>query len=65
MPSHLDTPTAIAVYKPQDATTNPSLILAAVKKPEYARLIDVAVEYAKKKGGYVSCPSLSSSCTVS
>merc|ERR1712093_601699 len=44
---------SIAVYKPQDATTNPSLILAAVKKPEYARLIDVAVEYAKKKGGDV------------
>ncbi|GAA5833588.1 hypothetical protein JCM9279_001569 [Rhodotorula babjevae] len=44
---------SIAVYKPQDATTNPSLILAAVKKPEYARLIDVAVEYAKNKGGDV------------
>ncbi|GAA5950309.1 hypothetical protein JCM21900_001110 [Sporobolomyces salmonicolor] len=42
---------SIAVYKPQDATTNPSLILAAVKKPEYAKLIDVAVEYAKKQGG--------------
>ncbi|GAA6051043.1 hypothetical protein JCM3770_005470 [Rhodotorula araucariae] len=42
---------SIAVYKPQDATTNPSLILAAVKKPEYARLIDVAVDYAKQKGG--------------
>ncbi|BGP40331.1 Transaldolase [Rhodotorula kratochvilovae] len=42
---------SIAVYKPQDATTNPSLILAAVKKPEYARLIDTAVEYAKQKGG--------------
>lgn len=44
---------AIAVYKPQDATTNPSLILAAVKNPNYARLIDVAVDYAKKKGGCV------------
>lgn len=43
--------TAIAAYKPQDATTNPSLILAAVKDPKYAKLIDVAVEYAKKKGG--------------
>ncbi|RQM07446.1 hypothetical protein DH86_00002892 [Scytalidium sp. 3C] len=36
-------------YKPQDATTNPSLILAATKKPEYAKLIDVAVEYGKKQ----------------
>lgn len=38
-------------YKPQDATTNPSLILAASKKPEYAALIDAAVEYGKKQGG--------------
>ena len=37
-------------YKPQDATTNPSLILAASKKPEYAKLIDAAVEYGKKNG---------------
>lgn len=43
--------TAIAKYKPQDATTNPSLILAASKKAEYANLIDKAVEYAKKHGG--------------
>lgn len=34
-------------YKPQDATTNPSLILAASKKPEYAKLIDKAVEFGK------------------
>ena len=40
-------------YKPQDATTNPSLILAASKKPEYAKLIDNAVSYAKQKGGSV------------
>jgi len=40
-------------YKPQDATTNPSLILAASKKPEYAKLIDAAVEYGKKHGGSV------------
>lgn len=37
-------------YKPQDATTNPSLILAASKKAEYAKLIDVAVEYGKSHG---------------
>ncbi|OAL43738.1 transaldolase [Pyrenochaeta sp. DS3sAY3a] len=40
-------------YKPQDATTNPSLILAASKKPEYAKLIDAAVEFGKKQGGSV------------
>ncbi|KAH6643545.1 transaldolase 1 [Boeremia exigua] len=35
-------------YKPQDATTNPSLILAASKKPEYEKLIDAAVAWGKK-----------------
>lgn len=39
---------SISKYKPQDSTTNPSLILAATKQPKYAKLIDVAVEYAKK-----------------
>jgi transaldolase len=39
------------VFKPQDATTNPSLVLAATKKPEYARLVDIAVTYAKEQGG--------------
>ncbi|KAF8543262.1 hypothetical protein BDD12DRAFT_821465 [Trichophaea hybrida] len=37
-------------YKPQDATTNPSLILAASKKPQYAKLVDAAVEYGKAHG---------------
>jgi len=37
-------------YKPQDATTNPSLILAASKKAEYASLIDKACEYGSKHG---------------
>ncbi|CDR37792.1 CYFA0S01e17304g1_1 [Cyberlindnera fabianii] len=40
---------SIAKYTPQDATTNPSLILAAASKPEYAALIDKAVAYAKEK----------------
>ncbi|KJZ75863.1 Transaldolase [Hirsutella minnesotensis 3608] len=44
---------SIGKYKPQDATTNPSLILAASKKAEYAKLMDVAIEYAKSKGGSV------------
>ncbi|KAG9044761.1 sedoheptulose-7-phosphate:D-glyceraldehyde-3- phosphate transaldolase [Serendipita sp. 407] len=42
---------SIDAYKPQDATTNPSLILAAANKPAYQKLIDVAVEYGKSKGG--------------
>ncbi|GKZ32268.1 sedoheptulose-7-phosphate:D-glyceraldehyde-3-phosphate transaldolase [Aspergillus brasiliensis] len=40
----------IGKYKPQDATTNPSLILAASKKPEYASLIDAAVAKGKTEG---------------
>lgn len=40
----------IAKYKPQDATTNPSLILAAAKKESYAKLIDEAIAYGKKTG---------------
>ncbi|EYE98445.1 sedoheptulose-7-phosphate:D-glyceraldehyde-3-phosphate transaldolase TAL1 [Aspergillus ruber CBS 135680] len=43
----------IGKYKPQDATTNPSLILAASKKPEYASLIDAAVASGKKEGSTV------------
>ncbi|CEG74923.1 Putative Transaldolase [Rhizopus microsporus] len=42
---------SIDQYKPQDATTNPSLILAATQKEQYARLMDQAIEYAKAKGG--------------
>jgi transaldolase len=42
---------SIDVYKPQDATTNPSLILAAAGKPAYQKLIDAAVQYGKSKGG--------------
>ena len=33
----------LAQFKPQDATTNPSLILKAVQKPEYRPLLDDAV----------------------
>jgi len=43
----------IAKYKPQDATTNPSLILAASKKPEYAPLVDAAIAYGKEHGSDV------------
>ena len=42
---------AIRQYQPQDATTNPSLILAASALPQYAPLIDNAIAYGKKQGG--------------
>ncbi|WP_325894909.1 transaldolase [Grimontia sp. NTOU-MAR1] len=40
---------AIAKYQPQDATTNPSLILKAAEIPQYAPLIEEAIGYAKAK----------------
>lgn len=40
---------AIKTYHPTDATTNPSLIMAAAEKPQYRHLIEDAVNYAKAK----------------
>lgn len=40
---------AIKKYQPEDATTNPSLILSASQLPQYATLIDEAIAYAKSK----------------
>lgn len=40
---------AMKLYKPQDATTNPSLILSASALPQYAPLIDEAIAYAKQQ----------------
>ena len=34
---------SMRAYQPQDATTNPSLILAATQKPEYGYLLDKAI----------------------
>lgn len=38
---------SIKKYSPTDATTNPSLILAAAQKPQYQHLIDDAIKYSK------------------
>lgn len=40
---------AIKEFSPCDATTNPSLILAAVQKSQYHHLIEDAIEYSKSK----------------
>src|SRR5579883_346551 len=42
---------AIERLKPQDATTNPSLLLAAAQRPEYHHLVEQAMEHAEKGGG--------------
>lgn len=41
---------SMKTYKPQDATTNPSLILQAAGKPEYKHLLEQAVNEAKDGG---------------
>lgn len=42
---------AICKYKPEDATTNPSLILKAMNLNANQKFLHQAVEYARKKGG--------------
>jgi len=42
---------AIRQWRPIDATTNPSLLLKAVRQPEYAHFIDEAVALASAQGG--------------
>ena len=42
---------AIRTHKPQDATTNPSLLLKAAQMPQYQALVDEAVGYAEKQKG--------------
>jgi transaldolase len=41
----------IRQYKPEDCTTNPSLILKAAQKSEYAFLVDEAVVWGRRKSG--------------
>ena len=43
---------AIAQYQPQDATTNPSLLLKAAKLEQYRHLIDEAVAFGAQPVSY-------------
>jgi transaldolase len=40
---------SIAKYKPQDATTNPSLLLKAAQQPEYRHLVSGALRAARRR----------------
>jgi transaldolase len=42
---------AIRKFKPRDATTNPSLLMAAAQMSEYTSLVDDALAWAKKDAG--------------
>lgn len=44
---------AMEQFKPTDATTNPSLILAAANQKKYAPLLEKAVYHAKKVSSWV------------
>ena len=44
---------SMRAFKPTDATTNPSLILKASEMPAYAKLVDEAVVWGRKKGAPV------------
>ena len=41
---------SIRHYQPQDATTNPSLLLKAAGLAQYSHLIDDAIAWGKKRG---------------
>jgi len=42
---------AIAKHRPQDATTNPSLLFHAAQMPAYRHLVEEAAELAERRGG--------------
>jgi transaldolase len=42
---------AIARHRPQDATTNPSLLFHAAQMPDYRRLVEEAAELSQERGG--------------
>ncbi|HXJ44507.1 MAG TPA: transaldolase family protein, partial [Bryobacteraceae bacterium] len=48
---------AIEIFRPRDATTNPSLITAAAEMPKYAPIVDDTLLAARKELGDSSEPS--------
>jgi transaldolase len=55
---------AIARLKPQDATTNPSLIFKAAGMEQYAKLVDDAVTYGKGDLGLAMVRALDAQWTT-
>src|SRR5271155_413192 len=49
---------AIGEHKPQDATTNPSLLFQAAQKPHYQHLVDEALDYAIRSAGDAAARSV-------
>ncbi len=44
---------SIGVFRPTDATTNPSLILKASEMPGYARLVEEAIVWGRQQGALI------------
>ncbi|VFP77633.1 transaldolase [Buchnera aphidicola] len=55
----------IAQYRPQDATTNPTLILKSALSKKYECVVNEAIQYAKKTGGSKSTQLQNASDMVS
>ncbi len=49
---------AIKAFKPRDATTNPSLILAAAQIPTYQNLIDESLQSSRERVGSLASTSV-------
>jgi transaldolase len=49
---------AIAKFRPHDATTNPSLINAAARLPQYRPLVDDAIAFGKANAATFGCTVL-------
>ncbi len=47
---------SIEQYRPRDATTNPSLLIAAAQMPEYAEVVDAGLREAEKGVGSDATP---------
>ncbi len=43
---------AIKKFKPQDATTNPSLLQAAAEMPEYQQIVEDVLQHARESSGH-------------
>ena len=48
---------AVRRVKPQDCTTNPSLLLKAVEAPAYSGLVEEALHWGRRHGGSVEAVS--------
>lgn len=55
---------SIKTFKPQDATTNPSLVYKAALMDQYKSLVDDAIEYGKGDLSVVMVRSFSSRCST-